>query len=270
MTEHQHMQQRQHLGQAQQPGQHRPQRDQQLQSDQQPQPNRQPQRGQQLQPGEKSREQRANLLGAVGGLLGFVLWTLAIARIDVQPIGPRGSEVGFATVNGAFHQLTGVHWTLYNLTDWMGAIAVLMMVGFAVLGLCQLVWRRSLLRVDADLLVLGAFYVLLLGCYLAFEAIAANYRPVLVEGRLEASYPSSTTLLVLTVIPTAIMQLRSRIANRGARRTVVGLLVAFAAFMVAGRTLAGVHWLTDIVGGILLGFALVMLYRLAAAGVRRA
>lgn len=86
--------------------------------------------------------------------------------------------------------------------------------------------------------------------YFLFEKVVINYRPVLIEGVLEASYPSSTTMLTPCVIPTAILQFKSRIKNVAIRKTVLTVLAIFAAFMVIGRLISGAHWLTDIIGGI--------------------
>ena len=206
------------------------------------------------------------LLLAVGLLAAFALWTAAVCLIDVQPIGPGGSQVGFATVNGFVHRLTGVRMTLYIITDWLGLVPVAFGFGFAALGLAQWIKRKSLLKVDADILLLGGFYIVVLAAYLFFEGFAVNYRPVLIEGRLEASYPSSTTLLVLCVMPTALMQLRQRIKNPALAVWVTGMTVAFIVFMVAGRLLSGVHWLTDIIGGSLLSAGLVALYDFLLGG----
>ena len=197
---------------------------------------------------------------ALGLLTAFILWTTAISLIDVQPIGPRGSIVGFATLNGFVHNLTGTHMTLYVITDWMGLVPVAFGFGFAALGLAQWIKRKSILKVDGSILILGGFYIVTLAAYLFFESYVVNYRPVLIEGYLEASYPSSTTLLVLCVMPTAMMQLRDRIKQPMFRKCVSIVITAFITFMVIGRLISGVHWLTDIVGGILLSAGLVIIY----------
>ena len=197
---------------------------------------------------------------AIGLLAAFTLWTLAVSCVDVQAIGPQDSAVGFATINGRFHSLTGVHMTLYHITDWLGLVPVAFGFGFAILGLVQWTKRKSLFRVDRSILVLGGFYIVTLTAYLFFEDFVINYRPVLIAGFLKASYPSSTTLLVLCVMPTARMQLRSRIQNPVLRRIVCTAITVFIVFMVVGRLLSGVHWLTDIIGGLLLAAGLVALY----------
>lgn len=203
---------------------------------------------------------KRNFCSALVLLAAFALWTLAIRLIDVQAIGPQESTVGFATLNGFVHNLTGAHVTLYVITDWLGLVPVAFGFGFAVLGLVQWIKRKSILKVDRSILILGGFYIVTLAAYLFFESYVVNYRPVLIGGYLEASYPSSTTLLVLCVMPTAAMQLRQRIKRPVLRRCVSIAITAFIGFMVIGRLISGVHWLTDIIGGILLSAGLVMIY----------
>ena len=196
-------------------------------------------------------------------LAAFALWTAAVCLVDVRPIGPLDSCVGFAALNAAFHRLTGVHMALYTLTDWLGLVPIGTAAAFALLGAAQWLRRRRLGRVDRSLLVLGGFYALVIAVYVCFEMFPVNFRPVLIGGHLEASYPSSTTLLTLCVMPTAALQLRGRIQRRALRRAVSWAIAAFTAFMLIGRLLSGVHWLSDIVGGALLAAGLVALYAAA-------
>lgn len=206
------------------------------------------------------KQNRTLILAALGCLTAFILWTVLVVYVDVQPIGPENSAVGFAALNGAFHSLTGVHWMLYALTDWLGLVPIVIALSFAGLGLHQLIQRRSILRVERSILALGVFYIVVLAVYFLFEKVVINYRPVLIENRLEASYPSSTTMLALCVLPTAMMQLSGRIRAGVIRKTVLLLLAIFSAFLVVGRLLSGVHWLSDIFGGVLLSAGLVLFY----------
>lgn len=197
---------------------------------------------------------------AFGVILAFVLWTVLVLFVDVKPIGPQGSEVGFATLNEFFHNLTSVHMSLYFITDWLSLIPLCFIVGFAIAGLFQWIKRRKLSKVDYSLFVLGGFYIVVMAVYILFEFVVVNYRPILIDGFLEASYPSSTTMLVMCVMPTAIMQLTDRIKNNIIRVSVAVILSLFSVFMVVGRLLSGVHWLSDIIGGALISCGLVMLY----------
>lgn len=203
---------------------------------------------------------RKSLVSSIFLLAAFVLWTLIIRFVDIRQIGPRGSSVGLAVINEFVHNLTGVHFGLYNITDWLGLVPIFVCMGFAVLGLAQWIKRKSICKVDLSLFVLGGFYIITILVYLLFESVVINYRPVLINGYLEASYPSSTTMLVLCVMPTAIIQLNSRIKNRILRKCVTYIIIAFIAFMVIGRMFSGVHWFTDVIGGVLLSAGLVSLY----------
>ena len=97
--------------------------------------------------------------------------------------------------------------------------------------------------------------------YILFEMLTVNYRPVLINSYLEASYPSSTTMLVMCVMPTAIMQFNSRIKSSALRKILSVVITAFTVFMVVGRLISGVHWLSDIIGGMLISAGFVFMYR---------
>lgn len=212
----------------------------------------------------EEKGKREALMG-IALLAAFTVWTVLIQLVDVQAAGPEGTKVGFATFNVWFHHLTGVHMTIYTITDWLGLVPVAICLCFAVLGLIQLIKRRSLLRVDADIILLGVYYILVVFGYLIFEMVPINYRPILINGFLEASYPSSTTLLVLSVMPTLQFQTGRRVSSTSLKKCAKAFAAAFSAFMVIGRLIAGVHWATDIAGSVLLSFGLFMMYKSAAA-----
>ena len=212
------------------------------------------------------------LILGTGLLVAFILWTALILLVDVQPSGQNGTNIGFATFNLWFHKLIGVHMSIYTITDWLGLVPIFVCMLFGILGLVQLIQRRSLYKVDIDILILGIYYVVVIVAFLGFEKVPINYRPILIEGVMEASYPSSTTLLVLSVMPTLIFQIKNRVENRIIRKVVTVLATCFSAFMVIGRLIAGVHWFTDIVGGILLSAGLFFIYKaivLLQSGLRK-
>ena len=153
------------------------------------------------------RVKRKNVLISLCLLISFVLWTFMVSCFDVNIIGPLGSEVGFSTINEFVHNLTGVNMSLYILTDWLSLIPLGFVVGFCIIGIIQWYKRRSIFDIDYNILALGGFYIIVMISYLLFEVVVINYRPVLIDGGLEASYPSSTTMLVICVMSTTVMQL---------------------------------------------------------------
>ena len=207
-------------------------------------------------------KRKAILQFILGGILLvlFILFTWSLTWIDVQPIGHNGSPVAYASINQAIHNLFGVNMTLYNITDWAGVVAIFIALGFAILGLTQWIKRIHIWKVDSRILVLGVFYILVFGAYMFFEFHVINRRPVLINGILEASYPSSTTMLAMCVLPTAMMQFHRLIRNQKIRKTVNVLCGLFTAFMVIGRLVCGVHWFSDIFGGLIFSVAMILLY----------
>ena len=204
---------------------------------------------------------KKQLITGVSFMLVFVIWTWLIQKVDVQPVGQKGTDVGFAVLNCWFHKLTGVHMGLYTITDWLGLVPVFVCIVFGGIGFWQLIKRKNLFKVDTDLIYLGIYYVIVIFGYLFFEMCPINYRPILIEGILEASYPSSTTLLVLCVMPTLVLQANRRIENRYLKRIIYAFTIVFSVFMVIGRLVSGVHWFTDIMGAVFLSTGLFYLYK---------
>lgn len=203
---------------------------------------------------------KKNLIISISLFMAFIIWTVLVCVIDVKVAGPMSSEVGFSAINTAFHNLTGVNLWLYDITDLLSIIPLLSVVFMAFIGLIQLIKRKSILKIDKDILALGGYYILVIGAYLFFEVCEINYRPILIEGVLEASYPSSTTLLCLTVMPTVMIQIARRITKKGLAISLNLIVGIFTAFMVISRIISGVHWITDIIGGTILSAGLLMLY----------
>ena len=189
----------------------------------------------------KKNEKKSLLIGSIF-LAMFAVWTVLILTVDVQPLGQNGTGIGFAAFNCWFHHFTGVNMAIYTITDWMGMVPVAICFGFAGIGLVQLMKRRSFFRVDADIMILGVYFVIVFLVYAIFEMIPINYRPILIEGRMEASYPSSTTLLVLSVMSALIEQIQRRLSDITAKRIIKIAAIAFSAFMVIG------DWFPEYIG----------------------
>ena len=211
-------------------------------------------------------------LSAAIALFGvFFLFTALVINLDLDAIGPYGSIVGLSKMNGAFADLTGGYNELwYDISEIAGLIPLATAGCFAILGLYQAIKRKNPLKVDPEILVLGVFYVLVLQAYLTFEVIVINYRPVLIDGVLEASYPSSHTMLSLCIMTTAIFEINRLLKGKKAIVIVADILCgAIALTVLIGRLLSGVHWLSDIIAGILLSAALICLYRFAVLMVQK-
>ena len=190
----------------------------------------------------------------------FIIWTILIQIVDIKPIGQNETKTGFALLNSCFHKITGVNLSLYHVTDWLGLIPIVVCLIFGIIGFIQLIRRKNLFKVEYDVTLSGIYYIIIFLLYLLFEMIPINYRPVLISGVMESSYPSSTTLLVASVMPSVSLLIKRRIKAEFIRRFTDVSVTIFILFVVIGRTLSGVHWITDIIGGLLLSAALVTMY----------
>ncbi len=190
----------------------------------------------------------------------FIAFTLLVKFVNVCDAGPLGSEIGFCSLNIAVAKAIGFNETFYKVSEVFGIVTFLVIGCFAILGLYQLIKGKSLKKVDAKIYALACFYVLTFIFYLAFEVVVINYRPVLMDGELEASYPSSHTLLSLCVISSALILLKDFIPNKKLQIAgyIVGGIIMLATVLT--RLLSGAHWLTDIIGGIILSSALISLF----------
>jgi len=204
---------------------------------------------------------KRKLLIGCGLLALFVLFTLLQKVVDVQPVGPYGTAIGFASLNcSVFELFGGFHRGLYVFTGVFGALAFAVAGGFALFGLSQLVHRKSFLKVDKDIYILAVFYILAIAAYVFFEIFVINYRPVDLGSGPEASYPSSHTMVVTCVLLAAVMQFKRRMKQETLRRASCAACNAIALITILGRLVSGAHWFTDILGGLLLAAALITLY----------
>lgn len=188
----------------------------------------------------------------------FILFTVLIQTVDVHTIGPKSSSVGFATINGIVHEFLGVHRLWYSITYWLGFIPLSTAGIFAVIGLKQLIQRKSLFKVDKSIIALGVFYIVTILVYIFFEFYIVNYRPILINGYLEASYPSSHTMMACCFMAAAMLECSILVKDRTVNIIVRAVSVIIMAVMVIGRLVSGAHWFTDIIGGLLISGALIM------------
>ena len=203
---------------------------------------------------------KKNFIISLSLLLVFVIYIILVKNIDLKGIGPEGSIVGFSSLNGFVFGLTGENMIFYYLTEVLGIIPIFMAFVYAIIGFNQLVKRKSLFKVDRELLGLGAFYMIVIGLYVFFEIFIVNYRPVLMDGELEASFPSSHTLIALCICGSAILLNKKKYNKLKITRIVNKVLLAVMILLVVGRILSGVHWFSDILGGLIISLALLMGY----------
>lgn len=186
-----------------------------------------------------------------------VVFTILVKVVDVKQVGVNETSIGFVTLNQFVFKTTGVNMIWYHITDWLGLMPIFMAMVYSLLGLVQLIKRKSLFKVDKEFIILGLFYVVVISIYIFFEKVIVNYRPILMNGFLEASYPSSHTLMTICLCGSSIIVNKKMFNNKITKlMNMLSLIIIF--ITVIGRLISGVHWFTDIVGGIFISIALLM------------
>lgn len=209
----------------------------------------------------RKKTNTAAIVTAVCFAISF-LFTIAVMFVDVAAIGPQGARVGLARMNGAVRDIIGVNEMWYDITKYLGVIAILIAGAFALYGFLQMIRKKSIFRVDYAVIMLGVIYFLTIALYVFFEVVVINVRPVIMAGEdaAQASFPSSHTMLACVIFGTAIPAFMRLSEDRKKRLIVTCACVFFVIVMIAGRLLSGVHWLSDIIAAVFISSALISLY----------
>jgi len=199
----------------------------------------------------------------------FVVWSILVRTVDVAKVtvsSPNNADsiVGFSTMNKAFFEFTKEHMSLYKATNVVGYLPYLAVAFFAAIGIIQWIKRKNILKVDKSIITLGIFYILVLSLYFIFEALKINYRPIWIGDSLEVSYPSSHTFVCLFITATGIIMNHVNKSIFGDRKLIKwivdGVYAVLGIFILVGRTFSGTHWLSDIIGGLLLSASLILIF----------
>lgn len=202
---------------------------------------------------------KKNIFLCISLTLISVFYTFLVKNVDVNNIGPKNTNVGFSTLNNAFKNLIGSDMRIYKITEIFGLLVFVICLFYGMIGIYQLIKRKSIKKVDKEIILIGIFYVVVLFVYILFEKLEINYRPILIDGKLEASYPSSHTMLALCVCTSSLILSKKYINKKYINITnIITLILLFGVFI--GRIMSGVHWISDIIGGIIISFTLIMYY----------
>lgn len=208
------------------------------------------------------KEKKAFCVAGICAAL-FVLLMVLLKTVDVAAVGPQGTEIGLSHLNAGFHNLIGEHKVIYYITKYLGYLIILIGLSAVGLGVYQLITRKSIKKVDKCIITLGGIYVILAAFYVLFDKVVINMRPMIPwdETELEAAFPSSHTMLSCTILGCFIMVMDRYVKNRNLSYKLKLVCLAVLAVEVIGRLISGVHWFTDILGGIILSIMLIALYK---------
>lgn len=207
-----------------------------------------------------SKKKKLFIIGGVI-LAIFVIFTIIVKFVDVQNIGPNDTSVGLASINGLIHKRFKENHFFYLLTDYLGYITLLFCLLYVSRGLFlyNSFAKNSTKKINSEILWLWLFYVIVAGVYILFEKVIINYRPILIYGKLEASYPSSHTLLAVFVLGSSMI-VSGKVFKEKFSYLLNYIAGVIMVVIVVGRLFSGVHWFTDIIGGVILSAGLLAIF----------
>lgn len=191
-------------------------------------------------------------------LIIFIVWTILVKTVDVKYIQAIGN-LGFYTLNTNFASiLQGMGTKAFDLVTDLLLYASLALVGlFAVIGLFQLIKRQSFKKVDPIIYILLGGYILMVIFYFVFELVKINFGPTSTPDNLKASYPSSHVFIFMTIVGTSLVALRRYKDVKLIKNMSYVEFALLSILMAVLRLFSGQHYVTDIIGGVFLGFLLV-------------
>ena len=192
-----------------------------------------------------------------------IFFIVTLKLVDVKPIGPQETRVGYATLNKAVFDKVGTSSLWLDVTKYMGYGCLAVAGLFTVLAVIQLIRRWSLSAVDRHFKGVIVLYLAVLVVEALFRYLVINRRPVLLPGETvpAPSFPSTHTMIACVAMGSAVMMIDYYVENSLAQALLQFFCILCMIILVGGRLLAGVHWLTDIIGGILISLVLLTTYR---------
>lgn len=192
-------------------------------------------------------------------LVAFLALWCCVVFVDVQRVGANDTTLGLASVNLAVFLLLGQDATWDYVTDWLTVVCILVGASVGAKAFFQAVMRKSVKKVDTELYVVLGCYLLALAFVALFEIVPVNYRPLLAQGNLQASFPSTHALICIVSVGETLFTATFRKCRKPLQLTICALFALCCVAVCLGRLLAGAHWLTDVVASVLLGGAIVAL-----------
>lgn len=193
----------------------------------------------------------------------FIIWTILVKTVDVHYITDIGF-LGFYSVNQNINDwVKTLNNSLFDkISNILLIVSIVTVFIFAIVGLVQLIKRKSFAKVDPIIYILLGLYVLSAIFYLVFELMKINFSPLSTKEDIKTSYPSTHLFISCSYVSAAVFVLFEYFDfKKIIKYIILGLLVIFVAIVFIIRLMSGNHYFTDLIGGLLLTISLVSLFK---------
>ena len=152
-------------------------------------------------------------------------------------------------------------------TDIILIASIASLAVFAIFGLCQWIKRKSIKKVDKELIFMLIPLILMAIVYFVFDKFLIwNTRP---DGSGEPSFPSTHVMVVATIFLLIALVLPRYIKSKAACALLDLMMLIFIVLTCVGRVLANKHWTSDVIGALVFSLVFALIYYLTAIRRRR-
>lgn len=196
------------------------------------------------------------LIISCASLLLFLLFLIMLYTVDVKNIGAGVTKVGLCFINN--HSFMASNASMWDkISDVCMYLGIGVIGALFILGVVQLIQRKNILKVDKEILVFGCLVVLMIIIWLFFDKVLiVNNRPILVDGKVECSFPSTHIMITSFALLSGSYYLFKKINKKHLTIIMYVASAIIVTICFLGRVLSGMHFLTDAVCGLLMGLFL--------------
>lgn len=182
----------------------------------------------------------------------FIL-TILVKTVDIYYNVITKSNIGLYSLNKLFLNNNEFQF-LKIISEIIFIICLLIIVIIGAMLIINYIKTKAINKKQKNFLIY--LFILFIIWVLFDKVLIINYRPIVVDGKIEGSYPS-THIMVITY---TLLSLSYLLENKVNQKMKYILSIIFILITFSGRVLSLMHWFTDGLCGLLVGLTFYLLF----------
>lgn len=178
----------------------------------------------------------------------LLIFTILVSFVDVKIYNVTNTEIGLYSLNKIF-LVNSINSNYINIIS-NGIFLICLLVIILMLLLITFEYFKTK-KINKNNLNFIIHFLIMVLIWIIFDKILIiNYRPILINGNIEGSYPSTHVMVSTFVLLFLSDKLKKIFKNDKIFYIIsIGLII----IQSISRILLTMHWFTDIIGGLLIG-----------------
>lgn len=178
----------------------------------------------------------------------LLIFTILVSFVDVKIFNVTNTKIGLYSLNKIF-LVNSINSNYINIIS-NGIFLICLLVIILMLLLITFEYFKTK-KINKNNLNFFIHFLIMVLIWIIFDKILIiNYRPILINGNIEGSYPSTHVMVSTFVLLFLSDQLKKIFKNDKIFYIIsIGLII----IQSISRILLTMHWFTDIIGGLLIG-----------------